>query len=128
MTFILCLLFIIQYSLFLGYGQSANVQSAGNYVKSKEYGQAKEFIDLAAANEATANDFKMWYYRGMTYLNIYRDTTELGKSEPDAIEKAGISFMNSIKTDKGKIYTDDSYRQVWLCGVGLYKRAALAVQ
>jgi len=128
MRTLVCLLVIIHYSLFSAYSQSANVQSAGNYVKSKEYAKAKEYIDLAAANEATANDFKMWYYRGMTYLNIYRDTLELGKSNPDAVEIAAISFINSIKADKGKIYTDDSYRQVWLCGVGLYKRAAAAIQ
>src|SRR5437879_4987062 len=99
MRIIVCLLFIIHYSLFIS-AQSANVQSAGNYVKLKEWAKAKQYIDLAAANEATANDPKMWYYRGMTYMNVAKDTTELGKSDPDAIEKATVSFINNIKTDK----------------------------
>src|SRR4051812_32502112 len=103
-------------------GQSANVQSANNYIRYKEWAKGKQFIDLAAENAETSNDPKMWYYRGQIYFAIYRDTTELGKSDPDAIEKAAISFMNCIKTDKGKYFVDDCYNQVWGTGVGLFRK------
>src|SRR5437764_7340899 len=123
---VLLLLFTVS-----GFGQSFNVQSAANALKYKETAKAKAAIDLAAANEQTANDPKMWYYRGETYLAIYRDTTELGKSEPDAPEKAAISFMNVIKADNGHYSSaaftvDDAYNQVWIAGVALAKRAEKA--
>src|SRR3954462_2662696 len=82
-----------------GICQNFNVQAAANWMKDKNTAKAKQCIDLAAANEATANDPKMWYYRGNVYLALYRDTTDLGKAEPDAPEKAAISYMNCIKTD-----------------------------
>lgn len=121
--------FIVFSFLIIGVGafaQSMNVQSAANALKYKETAKAKQAIDQAAENPQTNNDPKMWFYRGETYLAIYRDTTELGKSEPDAPEKAAISYMNCIKTDKGNYHVDDSYNQVWICGVALFKRAQMA--
>lgn len=123
------LLFILFCVSFAGAnGQSSNVQSAANELKDRRYAKAKQYIDLAAANEKTANDPKMWYYRGEVYLAIYRDTGELGKSEPDAAEKAAISYMNTIKTDKGNYHVEDAYNQVWICGVALFKKAQMAYE
>src|SRR3954463_8586591 len=109
-----------------GFSQSFNVQSAANSLKYRDYAKAKTAIDAAAANEQTANDPKMWYYRGEIYLAIYRDTTDLGKSEPEAAEKAAISFMNCLKTDKGQYYVTDCNNLVWVSGVALYKKAGEA--
>ncbi len=103
--------------------QSFNVQGAANELKEKRLAKAKESIDLAAANASTANDPKMWYYRGQVYITVYRDTSEIHRSEPNAPEKAAVSFMNCLKTDKGGYYTDDCNNQIWICGVALFNKA-----
>ena len=52
------------------YGQKASVQSAADLLKLKDVMKAKQFIDEAAVYESTANDPKMWYYRGKVYQAI----------------------------------------------------------
>lgn len=103
-------------------GQSNNVQSAANSLKVNEVDDAKKWIDLAAENEQTANNPKMWYYRGKTYMAIHTDKAWNSLDE-DAVEKAAVSFINCLKTDSKKLYTDDCKKLVWLTGLGLFDKA-----
>ncbi|MBP6334081.1 MAG: tetratricopeptide repeat protein [Bacteroidia bacterium] len=107
---------------FLGNGQSNNVQSAANSLKYNEVGDAKKWIDLAAENEQTSNNPKMWYYRGKTYLAINTDKAWQNLDQ-DAAEKAAISFINCLKTDEKKLYEEESKKLVWVAGIAMYDKA-----
>jgi len=133
MKFIGSLLFIVYFSVSVCNAQSSNIQAANNWLKDNNIAKAKAAIDQAYENPSTNNDTKMWYYRGQVYLAIYRDTGEVGRSEPDAPEKAAISFLNVIKADNGHYSSaaftvDDAYNQVWKTGVALSKRADKALK
>lgn len=120
-VFLLILIILGVHSVF---AQNMNVQSASNSLKDNDLAQAKSYIDLAAANEQTANNYKMWYYRGKIYLAIISDTSKIVKDlDRDAAEKATISFLNCIKTDTRGWYTDECKNLVWIAGIGLYNSA-----
>ena len=130
--FPLACLFIAQ----AGFSQNFNVQSAADSYKKlkytnnrlKELSEGKMFIDLAAANEQTSNDPKMWSYRGKIYLEIDQDTSaEVRNLDTDAIEKSAFSFINCIKTDSKKTYTEETNSKIWVSGVRLFNKAALAL-
>jgi len=104
------------------YAQKASVQSAADLLKLKDIMKAKQFIDEAAVYESTANDPKMWYYRGKVYQEI-NDSSTLSKSFPDAAYIATQSFINCIKTDKKEYYTDSTNIFTWIAGYSLYNRA-----
>jgi len=104
------------------FGQKASVQSAGDLLKLKDVMKAKQFIDEAAVFESTANDPKMWYYRGKVYQAI-NDSATLSKTYPDAAYIATQSFINCIKTDKKQYYTDSTDIFTWIAGYSLYNRA-----
>ena len=128
--FTACLLLISAKS----FSQSANVQSAANSYKSyndagvneklREISDAKKYIDLAAENSSTANDPKMWFYRGKIYLAISRDTSSgIKQLDPDAPEKSTVGFINCLKTDSRNYYSDDAKNLLWASGVTLFNRA-----
>lgn len=105
-----------------GFAQSANVQSAANAYKKNELAEAKKFIDEAAASESTANDPKMWTYRGKIYFNIHADETKRNL-DADAAEKSAVSFLNGLKTDKKEIYKEDCLDLVWRAGIAVFNTA-----
>ena len=126
-----CVCFSLQ-----GFSQNFNVQSAGDafhnlqYTKNrfKDLSNGKQYIDLAAANEQTSNDPKMWMYRGKIYLEIDRDTSaDVRNLDADAIEKSAVSFINCFKTDAKKNYLDDCNSNIWVAGVRLYNKAVTAL-
>lgn len=102
--------------------QKASVQSAADLLKLKQYVKAKQFIDEAAVFESTANDPKMWYYRGKVYQAI-NDDKELSKTNPEAAYIATQSFVNCINTDKKENYKDSTDIFTWIAGYSLYNRA-----
>ncbi len=117
---------------FHAFSQSYNVQSAADaykdlkYTKNrfKDFSDAKKFIDLAAENEQTANDPKMWYYRGVIYLEMDRDTSEAVRNlDADAIEKSGNSFINCLKADVKKNYIEECNADIWVAGLRVYNKA-----
>ena len=113
------------------FAQSSNVQSVAGILRKKnmDLAEAKKFIDLAAENPSTANDVKMWYYRGKVYMAIYRDTT--GKYKPldlDAPEKATISFMNCIKLDTKKEFVDDARPNLMSCAIKVFDEGIRAYE
>lgn len=129
--FFSCVCFSLQ-----GFSQNFNVQSAGDafhnlqYTKNrfKDLSNGKQYIDLAAANEQTSNDPKMWMYRGKIYLEIDRDTSaDVRNLDADAIEKSAVSFINCFKTDAKKNYLDDCNSNIWVAGVRLYNKAVTAL-
>src|SRR4051812_30416705 len=105
------------------FAQKASVQSAGDLLKLKDIVKAKQFIDEAAVFESTANDPKMWYYRGKVYQAI-NDSAALAKETPDAAYIATESFINCIKTDKREYYKDSTDIFTWIAGYSLYNRAS----
>ncbi|HNS11193.1 MAG TPA: tetratricopeptide repeat protein [Bacteroidia bacterium] len=121
---LITLLFLLPLTTF---GQSNNVQSAANSLKYNEVADAKKWIDLAAENEQTANNSKMWYYRGKTYLAIHTDKAWQNLDDR-AVEKAAISFINCLKTDDKKMYEEDSKNLIWVCGMGLFDKAIMFSQ
>ena len=87
--------------------QENNLNNANNAIRAHELDKAKKAIDLAAENETTKNQNKMWYYRGKTYLAIY-DSKEFKSLDPDAALKATVSFINCLKGDKNNVYKDEA--------------------
>lgn len=104
------------------FSQKASVQSAADLLKLKDIVKAKTFIDEAAVYESTANDPKMWYYRGKVYQAI-NDDKELSKNNPEAAYIATQSFINCIHTDKKENYKDSTDIFTWIAGYSLYNRA-----
>jgi len=102
--------------------QKASVQSAGDLLKLKDIAKAKQFIDEAAVFESTANDPKMWYYRGKVYQAV-NDDKELSKTNPEAAYISTQSFINCIHTDKKETYKDSTDIFMWIAGYSLYNRA-----
>lgn len=118
-------LFVLPLILFCfeGFSQKASVQSAADLLKLKDYVKAKQFIDEAAVFESTANDPKMWYYRGKVYQAV-NDDKELSKANPEAAYISTQSFINCIKTDKKENYKDSTDIFTWIAGYSLYNRAS----
>jgi Tfp pilus assembly protein PilF len=48
------------------------LEKAYNYVKANELPQGLKAVELACANEATANDPRAWYLKGYIYQELYR--------------------------------------------------------
>ncbi|MBI1306069.1 MAG: tetratricopeptide repeat protein [Bacteroidetes bacterium] len=80
-----------------------------------------ELIEAAAQHPKTANDPKMWYYKGLTYLTIYLNGSDAQKAKyPDALETATTCFFKSIDTDVKDKYTADAKRSLLNCAIGHY--------
>lgn len=87
------------------FAQKSNVESAAIYLRNSEIEDAKKAIDLAATNEETKNDLKMWYYRACVYDSIYRnpDYKALAGNMEEALV---VSSLQCLKTDLKKRYDD----------------------
>jgi tetratricopeptide (TPR) repeat protein len=125
------------------FSQSNNVQSAGNSFKSYEtasakskpgdIANAKRFIDMAAQDASTANDPKMWYYKGKIYRAIDMDTiAAISQLDADAVEKSATSFINVLNLEPTSKYLqknehlDEVNDLVWMSAVNLFNRAGEA--
>ncbi|HRH65717.1 MAG TPA: tetratricopeptide repeat protein [Bacteroidia bacterium] len=117
------LFFVLMIVSLQSWSQNFNVQSAANSFNDKDLAGAKKFIDMASENESTANNPKMWYYRGKIYLEIHDDSAAtVNGLDRDAIEKSAVSFLNCLKTDTKGNYTDDCNKLVWLAGIGAFNK------
>lgn len=56
------------------HAQGAKVLNAYNYMNDNELIKAKAEIEPATTNEKTMADAKTWYYRGLIYENIYKNS------------------------------------------------------
>lgn len=86
--------------------QKSNITTAQISLRDRDYKEAKKYIDLAAANEETKNNPKMWYTRGDVYFAIAIDTTVVGQvlrlTDPEPAYKSLESYINCLKTGDEK--------------------------
>ncbi|MSQ78885.1 MAG: hypothetical protein EXR21_04305 [Flavobacteriaceae bacterium] len=90
----------------IGYSQRVNIESAITYFKNGEMVEAKEKIDKAFLNTETANDPRMWYFRGRIYQRIY-GSSAFTKMDTEAVEKSLVGYINCINTDIKKKFEED---------------------
>lgn len=96
-------------------GQGAKVLNAYNYMNDNELVKAKGEIDQAITHEKTMSDGKTWYYRGLIYEKIYKNsfamkegTEDLLYPELQAVKEGSVltaveSFQKSIELGSRKI-------------------------
>ncbi len=78
-------------------------------------------IEAAHAHPKTANNYRMWYYRGITFLALNNEGSEEQKAKyPNALDIATESFYNSIKTDTKEKLIILSKKGLVNCAIGHY--------
>ena len=101
-------------------GQALLVDKAYEYMQKKELGKAREAIDLAAANEATAKDARTWYLRGYIYKELYKaNPTTSGELRAAALEY----LRKSAALDTKKTYRRDGQAAAQYLMVTFYNEA-----
>jgi tetratricopeptide (TPR) repeat protein len=104
--------------------ESVKMELEDPNIAEKDLRECKANIDAAKENPKTANDPKMWYYRGLTYYSIYASADAALKSEnPTSIDIATESFFESKKTDAKAKYTENADFYLLYCAMGLYNNA-----
>ena len=108
----------------VAFSQSKNVQNAFNSFRQENFAEAKYFIDLAANNESTANDAKMWNYRAKIYLEIMQKYPDI---DENAVFEATESHIRCLDRDKkGRISVrkwtreEDILSGLIACGYNLF--------
>ena len=108
----------------VAFSQSKNVQNAFNSFRQENFAEAKYFIDLAAINESTANDAKMWNYRAKIYLEIMQKYPDI---DENAVFEATESHIRCLDRDKkGRISVrkwtreEDILSGLIACGYNLF--------
>jgi tetratricopeptide (TPR) repeat protein len=108
----------------VAFSQSKNVQNSFNSFRQENFAEAKYFIDLAANNESTANDAKMWNYRAKIYLEIMQKYPDI---DENAVFEATESHIRCLDRDKkGKISVrkwtreEDVLSGLIACGYNLF--------
>ena len=108
----------------VAFSQSKNVQNAFNSFRQENFAEAKHFIDLAANNESTANDAKMWNYRAKIYLEIMQKYPDI---DENAVFEATESHIRCLDRDKkGRISVrkwtreEDVLSGLIACGYNLF--------
>ena len=81
-------------------------------------------INEASEHPKTGNNYKMWYYKGISYLALHNDGNDNQKGRyPDALQIATDAFYKSMETDiKGKLVTL-SKKGLVNCAIGHYNNA-----
>lgn len=90
------------------YAQASKVMAAYNYLADyqtykdgKDLVSAKEAIDAAAENETTSLQGKTWYYKGMVYYMMSKDSL-LNKTSNTYLEEAQKGFEKALSIDDKK--------------------------
>jgi tetratricopeptide (TPR) repeat protein len=95
--------------------QGAKVLNAYNYMNDNELLKARAEIDPAIENEKTMLDAKTWYYRGLIYEKIYKNSfaenektqqplyPKLKPLRSESVQKAIDSYEKAISLDSKKI-------------------------
>lgn len=87
----------------------------------KELPLCIEDIEKALVHPKTANHPKMWYYRGLTYINVYRGTDQaLKDAHPNALQIASDAFEKVFEVDSKKKYSADAEAQLLDCAIGYF--------
>lgn len=80
---IACALFLVP--ALLTYAQGAKVLNAYNYMNDNELIKAKAEIEAATTHDKTKDDAKTWYYRGLIYENIYKNSFALKEGTEELV-------------------------------------------
>ncbi|MFT4521558.1 MAG: tetratricopeptide (TPR) repeat protein [Bacteroidia bacterium] len=81
-------------------------------------------INAAKTHPKTGNDPKMYYYYGLTYLNVYLNGNEVQKAMyPNALDMATDAFYKSMETDLKERYTAMAQNSLLNCAIGHYNNA-----
>ncbi len=128
---------LVLIALFMGYTSSAqkfSVESMKMELDPSKPDGDRNYDDLVRWAEETkehpktANDPKMWYYRGLTFLKISTMESELSKNYPNALELAHEGFLNAIKTDAKNHVTEMAEGNLLNVAVGFYNKGYVNYQ
>lgn len=103
-TLTILTLFVL--SSMLAWAQKAKVQTAYSYMKAEEFDKAKEAIDEASVNEASASMPKCWYYRGLIYQSLYKNK-KYGALSTDPLGESYKAFTKALDLDPKYEYKDE---------------------
>jgi tetratricopeptide (TPR) repeat protein len=120
--------------LLVGLGYGVSVQAQNFKVESvkmrleqidpnadKELELCVQDIEKAAAHPKTANHPKMWYYKGLTYISIYREgDTALKAAHPNSLQTAAQAFEKVFAVDSKKKYGAKAEGQLLDCAIGYF--------
>ena len=127
-------LFVI-IALFLGLNtmaQKFSVESMKMELDPTKSDGDRNFDDLVkwaeetALHPKTANDPKMWYYRGLTFLKVSAMDNELSEKYPNAMDLAFEGFTNAIKTDTKNKVTKLAEGNLLNVAIGFYNEGYVA--
>lgn len=94
----------------------------------RNYDDLVRWAEETKEHPKTANDPKMWYYRGLTFLKISTMESELSKNYPNALELAHEGFLNAIKTDAKNHVTEMAEGNLLNVAVGFYNKGYVNYQ
>jgi Tfp pilus assembly protein PilF len=80
------------------FAQNAAVQSARNYLREKDFENAKKYIDQALADPSTKDKAKTWYTKGDIYMQMAEDPNYAKATPPPQVE-AIAAYMKVIEID-----------------------------
>lgn len=98
-SFLITLVYVISFTL--AFAQKPVVQDAFQYLRKKDYAEAKKSIDQAVKDPETINYFKAWFYRGNIYFQIYvNKDSNVRKLEPNALAISSESYVKAYEIEK----------------------------
>lgn len=128
-------IFLLLTALLIGngiYAQSAKVVSAWNNLEAfKNDGRitdlvkAMEAIDVATGHEKTMASAKTWYYRGLIFSELAKQSGQEGVPA-NALEEAVLSFEKVYEHDTKKRFSKDATNGLLLISGDVYNAGAKA--
>lgn len=87
----------------------------------RDYTSLLKWASEAKEHPKTANNEKMWYYRGLLFLKIASLNNDLSKQYPNAIRTSLESFNKAIEGDAKQKYTKQAQGNLLNVAIGLYQ-------
>ncbi len=101
-------LLLLALSSTITYAQKSNIVSAWNYLKYDEIDKAKKAIDEASRNEQTAGMAKTWYYKGLIYEKMHKNTNPaFAALDSNPLKTALNDYEKSLQIDPKSEYVED---------------------
>lgn len=111
---------------------SSNVVHAQNKLsnaiyalQNKELVKAQELIDAAIVDPLFQDDSRTWYYRGVIYKEIYKESESDNKLSPSRIVAVG-SFKKAYEIDKGGEISESTLKNLKFLATTIYNHAAIS--
>lgn len=102
--------------------QKANIQSAQNYLRDKDYDKALEYINKALTDPSTKDEPRTWYVKGNIYMDMQSDPKHSANSP---YREAATAFLKANQLKAG--YEKETIRQALLnAAYNYYNDAAKA--